>query len=37
MEDGEAAAIRVRVSLAVVEGGPILLVPMHGTDAGPLQ
>jgi ADP-ribose pyrophosphatase YjhB (NUDIX family) len=31
------AAIRVRVSVAVVQDGKILLVPHYDTDAGPVQ
>jgi len=29
--------IRIRVCLAVVENGRLLLVPMYNTDAGPVQ
>ena len=29
--------IRIRVCLAVVENGTLLLVPMYNTDAGPMQ
>ena len=29
--------IRIRVCLAVVENGKLLLVPMYNTDAGPVQ
>jgi 8-oxo-dGTP diphosphatase len=31
------ASIRVRVGVAVVQDGKILLVPHHDTDAGPVQ
>ena len=35
--DGHGGAIRIRVGVAVVQDGRILLVPHYDTDAGPVQ
>ena len=36
-QDGQGGTIRIRVGVAVVRDGRILLVPHYDTDAGPVQ